>query len=100
MKHIIPLETENLPQDCYVFKHSTACPISGAAAEQVRNVEWDRPLYWINVIEQRPISNWVEKHYGVQHESPQLLSIRDGKSVAVLNHRSIVGSAFPEFSKK
>ena len=100
MGKILSLETQSLPSDCYVFKHSTACPISGAAAEQVRAGDWERPLYWINVIEQRSISNWVEENYGVLHESPQLLSIRDGKVVSVLNHRAIVNSAFQEFRKK
>ncbi len=97
MSNIIPIETKSLPEDCFVFKHSTQCPISGDAAEEVKKHRWTLPLYWINVIEQRPISNWVEEQYHTRHESPQLLLLRKGKVVRVLNHREIRGSAFPAF---
>ena len=54
MANIIPLETRELAADCYVYKHSTACPISAAAADVVRGHSFDLPVYWVNVIEQRP----------------------------------------------
>lgn len=94
MEKIIPLESEVLPNNCYVFKHSTRCPISSHAAEEVKAHSWELPLYWINVIEQRPLSNWIEKEYGVQHSSPQLLHIRDGKVVSTLSHDAISRASF------
>ena len=44
-----------MPADCYIYKHSTACPVS-AAAQVVERTEFDRPVYWVNVIEQRRLS--------------------------------------------
>lgn len=76
---IIPLEEKSLPDSCFVFKHSTQCPVSGDAAAEVKSVEARLPVYWINVIEQRELSNWVESEYGVRHESPQLLFIENGQ---------------------
>ena len=73
------MDREELPADCYVYKHSTACPISAAAAEVVRRHSFDLPVYWINVIEQRPLSNWVADAYGVRHQSPQLLKVNGGR---------------------
>ena len=97
MSQIIPLQSQELPKDCFVFKHSTQCPISGAAADEVRDFDFSLPLYWINVIEERPNSNWVEATYNVEHESPQLLRIKDGAVAGVLNHRAIVKKALETF---
>ncbi len=47
------------------------------------------PIYWINVREQRDLSNWVEEAYGVTHESPQLILLKDGKPQQVWNHSEI-----------
>ena len=89
MANIIPLETRELAADCYVYKHSTACPISAAAADVVRGHSFDRPVYWVNVIEQRRLSNWVADAYGVRHQSPQLLRISGGKVAAQWSHFDI-----------
>ena len=61
MANIIDLQETNLPNNCYVFKHSTACPVSFSAADEVKaasqSKSFDLPLYWINVREQRELSN-------------------------------------------
>lgn len=89
MATIIDLNKEELPADGYVFKHSTRCGVSAGAAAAVRSRELDLPVYWVNVIEQRAISDWVSKTLGVRHESPQLIEIRGGKVVRVLSHGEI-----------
>lgn len=83
------LVNKELPKTCYVFKHSTRCPISFRAAEEVRAAEFSHPLFWINVVEQRDISNWVAQTYDVRHESPQLLRIEDGRVTRVWNHNQV-----------
>lgn len=86
---IIPLNEKKLPPSCFLFKHSTQCPISSDAADEVRSVEASVPLYWINVIEQRDLSDWVESEYGLRHESPQLILFEDGKVKDSWSHRAI-----------
>jgi bacillithiol system protein YtxJ len=78
-----------LPADCLVFKHSTTCGISAAAAREVRAMETEVPIYWINVREQRDLSNWVAESYNVAHESPQLILIREGKPHKVWSHYEV-----------
>ena len=90
MSTIVPMSEKRLPADCLVFKHSTTCPISASAAEQVRTLETDLPIYWVNVREQRDLSNWVAEAYDVIHESPQLILIRGGAQKRVWNHYSVV----------
>ena len=79
-----------LPADCYIYKHSTACPVSAAASQVVESTAFDLPVYWVNVIEQRRLSNQVADRYGVRHESPQLLKIEQGSATTVLSHRQIL----------
>lgn len=86
MSTIIPLNDKSLPAECLVFKHSTACGVSARAARQVEALETVLPIYWVNVREQRDISNWIAQAYQVTHESPQLILVRDGKPGKVWNH--------------
>ena len=78
-----------LPDDCYIYKHSTACPVSAAAAQVVESTTFDLPVYWVDVIGQRKLSNQVAQRYGVPHESPQLLKIEQGGATTVLSHHQI-----------
>jgi len=96
MSVIQPLKEQNLPDNCYVFKHSTRCPISAGAAEEVRVSKFDLPLYWINVIEQRPLSNWISDAYQTEHDSPQLLKIMGGKVEKNWTHHRITARVFEE----
>ena len=86
---IVPMSEQKLPDDCYVYKHSTTCPISAMAAQVVQGHEFDRPVYWVNVIEQRPLSNWVADSYGLTHQSPQLLKLTGGQVEQHWSHYDI-----------
>ena len=86
---IICMEGKTLPADCLVYKHSTTCPVSTTAGQEVRAMKTDLPIYWINVREQRELSNWVAETYGVMHQSPQLLLIRGGKVEKVWSHYEV-----------
>ncbi len=83
------MESKALPADCLVYKHSTTCPVSATAGREVRAMETELPIYWINVREQRDLSNWVAQAYNVTHESPQLLLIRGGKVEKVWSHYEV-----------
>lgn len=88
--NIRDLTEEVLPAECFVFKHSTRCPRSARAAARVRATVWPLPLYWVNVVEQRPLSDWVAEFTGVRHASPQLLRLSGGAATAVWNHGAIL----------
>jgi bacillithiol system protein YtxJ len=83
---IIPLNEKLLPADCLVFKHSTTCGVSARAAKEVEELATSLPIYWVNVREQREVSNWIAKTYQVTHESPQLILVSGGKPAKVWNH--------------
>ena len=89
MNTIIPMKEKTLPANCLVYKHSTTCGISATAAKEVRAMETDLPIYWVNVREQRDLSNWVAETFDVTHESPQLILIHEGKPEKVWNHYEV-----------
>ena len=67
----------------FLLKHSTRCPISSQALQEVRDYvdeagDEGLPVYINYVVEARPISTQIAAELGVQHESPQLLMLRGG----------------------
>ena len=56
----------------------------------VESTAFDLPVYWVNVIEQRRLSNQVTDRYVVRHESPHLLKIEQGSATTLLSHRQIL----------
>jgi len=73
-----------------IFKHSTRCSISRFALKQFeREFDFEVDAYFLDLIEYREISNEIATRFNVQHQSPQLLLIKDGKSVYDVSHSDI-----------
>jgi len=86
-----------------IFKHSTRCIISKYVLQQFEQ-EWDstfelRP-YFIDILQNRSISNQIATNYGVQHESPQLLVIKNGHCVYHSSHEGIQVRELKNFLQK
>ncbi len=76
-----------------IFKHSTRCSISLMAKKKFE-FEWDSlpsetPLYFLDLLNHRDISNAIAEIFKVHHESPQLLLIKDGECVFEASHSEI-----------
>ena len=89
----------------FVFKHSSTC--GGSARVAYRVNEWlkDAPestpdFYFVIVRTRRPVSNAIERDLRVKHESPQLLLIRDGKSLWDSDHSAITAKSIEEAIEK
>ena len=74
-----------------IFKHSTRCPISSMALNRFESsykpVEAD--LNFLDLISYRSVSNEIADVFGIQHESPQVLLIHQGKSIYNTSHNGI-----------
>jgi bacillithiol system protein YtxJ len=65
-----------------LFKHSTTCPISGAAFAEYERFAAAHPALasgWIEVVAERPLARLVSERTGVPHESPQALLLAGGR---------------------
>ena len=80
-----------------VFKHSTRCSISSMALNRLESA-WDIniPLYYLDLLAERAVSNLIEDHLGIQHQSPQLIIIHRGKVVYHASHSAIQMNAIRE----
>lgn len=86
---IVALSAE---QPVLIFKHSTTCGISRMAMKQFErefNLQDKVTPYYLDLLNYRAISNEVATHFGVMHQSPQLLVIKDGKSIYDASHSAI-----------
>lgn len=76
-----------------IFKHSTRGGISSGAKFRLDNslkeLEVDFDCNFLDLLAHRDISAAIAERFGVQHESPQIIAIKDGKEVFNLSHSSI-----------
>lgn len=98
-----PLSTENQldeimqlshNQPIMIMKHSTTCSISNTALARLERAWKDAESgnikpYYLDLLKLRSISNKVEETFKVEHESPQILLIKNGKSVYDASHFDI-----------
>lgn len=89
----IKKESNTIP--ILIFKHSTRCSISSTALDRFERA-WAKNLenknvkpYYLDLIANREVSNAVAKQFNVQHESPQLLLIKNGESIYDESHYGI-----------
>lgn len=92
--------SEILNQSCQrkviIFKHSTMCPISARAWQEVQDFISQSPkevlVTMIKVIESRPVSNQVAEELGVKHQSPQVLLVCDRQALWNASHQAVTKS--------
>lgn len=68
-----------------IFKHSTRCGISRMVLKQLES-DWKQlpnpvSIYYLDLLAHRDVSNEIAKRYGIEHQSPQLIVIKDGSSI-------------------
>lgn len=74
-----------------IFKHSTRCSISSVVKSRLERAEEPEgtEFYYLDLIRYRSISNRIAEMYKVEHESPQVLVIRNGECIYDESHTAI-----------
>jgi bacillithiol system protein YtxJ len=95
------LVEESKTQPVLIYKHSTRCAISSMALDRLER-SWDHQgeafkPYFLDLITYRNISNIIAEMFGVYHQSPQVIVIKDGKAVFDESH---MGISFQALSKQ
>ena len=75
-----------------IFKHSTRCGISSMVMNQFKSafdLEANLDLYYLDLLSYRKVSDEVGYKFQVMHQSPQLLIIKNGTTVAHASHGAI-----------
>lgn len=77
-----------------IFKHSTRCSVSSMSLDRLlRNwkaTDKERiSPYFLDLISNRSLSDQIEEEFGIPHESPQVIIIKEGKAVYDTSHYGI-----------
>jgi bacillithiol system protein YtxJ len=91
---------ESTEKPVVIFKHSTRCSISRMALrqfEQEFDLEGKVVPYYLDLLEHRDISNDIANRFGVYHQSPQLILIKEGKAIYDRSHESIDANKLVDF---
>ncbi|MFC6996268.1 bacillithiol system redox-active protein YtxJ [Rufibacter roseus] len=88
------IREESKERPIIIFKHSTSCSISATAKSRLERQWADAGLdqvkaYYLDLLSFRPVSNEIANVFGVRHESPQLLLIKDGQCQYNASHLGI-----------
>lgn len=86
------IEEKSKTKTQVIFKHSTRCGISRMVMNQfveAYDVDANLDLYYLDLLSYRVVSNEVGYQFQVMHESPQLLIIKNGVTVAHASHGGI-----------
>lgn len=85
------IKQESAQKPVVIFKHSTRCSISSMAKGRLERSTAPEGVsfYYLDLIRYRNISNKIAEVFGVHHESPQVLIIRNGSCVYDDSHNGI-----------
>ena len=76
-----------------IFKHSTGCSISHLAKARLDRAlaagDVSLPIYYLDLLRHRDVSNHVAERLGVRHESPQVILVDGGEPAYVATHLDI-----------
>lgn len=93
-KQLDEIVAESKVRPVLIYKHSTRCNISRSALDRLER-KWDVSVvgdvkrYFLDLISFREVSNRIAEIFDVEHHSPQILLISNGKSVLDLSHYEI-----------
>jgi len=81
-----------------IFKHSTRCNISSIAWNRLKNAEnlQGADCYYLDLLSHRPLSGQIAATLDVEHESPQVLLVKNGKCVYDESHLGITADELQE----
>lgn len=97
LKQLDTIVQESTEKQVIIFKHSTRCPVSRMALKNFEN-EYDieeglAKAYFLDLLEHRDISNEIASRFNVEHQSPQLILIKEGRAVYHTSHSDIDAGA-------
>jgi bacillithiol system protein YtxJ len=93
MAQLDTLVEESKTQTVFIYKHSTRCSISSMAMNRLQR-EWtaegnEVKAYYLDLIQFRDISNAIAQKFGVYHESPQVIVLKNAEVVHHDSHMNI-----------
>ena len=85
------IKQESATQPVVIFKHSTRCSISDMAKGRLERSSAPNGVkfYYLDLVRYREVSNKIAEVFGIRHESPQVLIIKNGECTYDESHNGI-----------
>lgn len=88
------LTAESATKTALILKHSHRCNICHVVLDRLERYWKDEDEeklvpYFLDLLAHRGVSNAIAERFGVEHESPQVLVIKDGKCIYSESHSGI-----------
>ena len=96
------LISQSFDKPVMIFKHSTRCSISSMALDRLQRSWSESEMealapYYLDLISYRDVSNEVARLLQVEHQSPQLLLLKNGE---VVYHTSHMGISYQQLKQE
>lgn len=91
--HLETAKAESFERPVALFKHSTRCSRSMFAKSKLEddyNIPTEKlKFYYLDLLSHRNISDAIAAKFGVHHQSPQILVLKDGEVIYHTSHEQI-----------
>lgn len=103
MEQLDKIENASEGKTVAILKHSTRCGVSRMVLRMFEtdyDLDENEPveLYFLDLINNREISNEIAVRFGVKHESPQLIVLKNGKVLHHSSHQGISANKLKELA--
>ena len=88
------IKKESIERPVMIFKHSTSCSISSASLSRMER-SWNEEeaknmkVYYLDLLNNRGLSSAVAEEFKVEHQSPQVILIKNGERIYDESHFGI-----------
>jgi bacillithiol system protein YtxJ len=101
LHQLTEIEQQSEENTILIFKHSTRCSISRVALDRLQRNwrEEEMPMvkpYFLDLITYRKISDQISEKFGIYHESPQVIMLKNKKVIYTDSHWGIDYNAIRE----
>ena len=94
LEQLEEIKSASAEKPVLIFKHSYRCSISKATLDRLER-NWNSTemahvkAYFLDLLSHRDISDLIADQFSVEHESPQIMVIQNGRSILNLSHFQI-----------
>jgi bacillithiol system protein YtxJ len=83
---------QSMNESVFLFKHSTRCGVSSMVLNRFEKQmrERNKKYYFLNILGNRDLSNWIADELNIRHESPQLIVLKEAKVIAYDSHYNLL----------
>ena len=83
---------ESMNETVFLFKHSIRCGVSSMVLSRFERQmrERNKNYYFLNILANRDLSNWIADELNIRHESPQLIVLKEAKVIAYDSHYNLL----------